>query len=137
VIFADTNVVSETAKLEPDRMVARWIRQHDAELCLSSVVIGEIAFGIARVRPDERSIRLSGFMGETLRRFAGRIYSFDRDAALIYGEVMGETMRRGRGLSDTDGMIAAIALRHGASLATRNIAHFTQIGLVIVNPWER
>jgi toxin FitB len=50
---------------------------------------------------------------------------------------MGETMRRGRGLSDTDGMISAIALRHGASLATRNIAHFTQIGLVIVNPWER
>jgi toxin FitB len=35
-----------------------------------------------------------------------------------------------------DGMIAAIALRHNASLATRNIRHFQGIGLTLINPWE-
>jgi hypothetical protein len=35
--------------------VQRWLEMHDAELALSTVVIAELAFGIAKIRPDERA----------------------------------------------------------------------------------
>lgn len=35
-----------------------------------------------------------------------------------------------------DGQIAAIALMHGMSVATRNVGDFEPAGVAIVNPWE-
>jgi len=32
-------------------------------------------------------------------------------------------------------MIAGIVLAHHASLATRNVAHFSNISAAVVNPW--
>ena len=42
----------------------------------------------------------------------------------------------GRRLSIQDGQIAAVALVHGMSVATRNVADFEAAGVAIVNPWE-
>lgn len=40
-------------------------------------------------------------------------------------------------MSTEDGQIAAIALRHDLSLATRNVKDFQGIaGLVVINPWQ-
>ena len=42
----------------------------------------------------------------------------------------------GRPLSVEDGMIAAIAAAHGATLATRNPKDFEDLGIDLVDPWE-
>ena len=60
---------------------------------------------------------------------------FDEEAALIYGRIMGEAERKGRKMSTPGGMIAAIALKHDAPLATRNTVHFGIEGLRLVDPW--
>jgi predicted nucleic acid-binding protein len=49
---------------------------------------------------------------------------------------MGEASLRGRPMSVTDGMIAAIAMVNGGRLATRNLKHFEGTGLDLVSPWE-
>jgi toxin FitB len=36
----------------------------------------------------------------------------------------------------SDGMIAAIAMRHNATLATGNAKDFAFLGLEVVNPWD-
>lgn len=54
MIFLDTNVVSETLRRSPEPAVIAWLVKHDAELALSAVAIAEIAFGIAKIRPDQR-----------------------------------------------------------------------------------
>lgn len=136
MIFLDTNVVSETFKKEPSEAVIAWLIRHDVELALSSVVIGEIAYGIAKIRDDERVPRLERSLQDWRRRFAGRIYGFDEEAALAYGETMGDTRRRGHPMSAPDGMIAAIAKTKGATLATRNRTDFQYCGLALINPWE-
>jgi predicted nucleic acid-binding protein len=136
VIFADTNLVSETVKPQTHPRVAAWIRQHDAELAISTIVLAEIAYGIARVRPLERAKRLEGFVAETRRHFAGRIYPFDENAALVYGEIMGGAALAGKPLSVPYGMIAAIAIARKAPLATRNTADFSFLKIGLVNPWE-
>ncbi|MFL0693554.1 MAG: type II toxin-antitoxin system VapC family toxin [Agrobacterium tumefaciens] len=136
MIFLDTNVVSETFKKEPSEAVIAWLIRHDAELALSSIVIGEMAYGIAKIRDDERAPRLERSLQDWRRRFAGRIYGFDEEAALTYGEIMGDARRRGHPMSAPDGMIAAIAKTKDAALATRNVTDFQHCGLSLINPWE-
>ncbi|MBX9467308.1 MAG: type II toxin-antitoxin system VapC family toxin [Rhizobium sp.] len=136
MIFLDTNVVSETLKKQPNAAVIAWLIRHDGELALSSIVIAEIAYGIAKIRDDERAPRLERSLKDWRSRFAGRIHSFDEEAAMAYGEIMGDAKRHGQSMSAPDGMIAAIARTKGGALATRNGVDFRHCGLELINPWE-
>jgi len=136
LIFLDTNVVSETLRKMPDPAVIAWLVRHDAELALPTVTIAEIAFGIAKVRPDRRAVRLERGLADWRHRFADRIFGLTEAAALAYGEIMGAASRQGLGMSAPDGMIAAIVQVNGGRLATRNMADFRTTGLALISPWD-
>lgn len=65
-----------------------------------------------------------------------RIFSLTDEAALAYGEIMGQAARRGRAMTAPDGMIAAIARVNGGRLATRNLKDFETTDLELFNPWD-
>lgn len=136
MIFVDTNVISESLKKAPDPSVMAWLERYDAELALPTVALGEIAYGIAKIRPDQRAKRLEQGLGEWRKRFADRIFALTEEAALAYGEIMGNASLKGQPMSAPDGMIAAIARINGGKLATRNLSDFTTTGLKLVSPWE-
>lgn len=136
MIFLDTNVVSETLKKSPDEGVMAWLVRHDAELALPTVTIAEIAFGIQKIRPDQRADRLAQGLAEWRRRFADRIFGLTDEAALAYGDIMGSAVRSGRAMSSPDGMIAAIVRVNGERLATRNVNDFQTTGLELISPWD-
>jgi predicted nucleic acid-binding protein len=136
LILADTNVLSEMMRPRSNRTVEKWFEQNDSDVWLTSVVIAEIAFGIERIRPDERSPKLAAKLNGYVARFESRTLAFDSIDAVIYGSLMGQSQRRGIQISTPDGMIAAIALRNNAVLATRNVKDFGGLGVKVVNPWE-
>jgi hypothetical protein len=136
VIFVDTNVVSETLKKSPDSNVVAWLVRFDAELALPTVTIAEIAYGVEKIRPDQRAARLEASLADWRRRFADRIYGLTEDAALAYGAIMGAAARVGRPMSAPDGMIAAITKVNAGRLATRNRADFELTGLELISPWD-
>lgn len=136
MIFLDTNVVSETLRKTPASAVIAWLARNDAELSLPTITIAEIAFGIGKIRPDERALRLEQGLASWRHRFADRIFPFTETAALAYGEIMSAALRQGRPMSAQDGMIAAIALTNGGRLATRNLTDFATTGLELVCPWD-
>ena len=136
MIFLDTNVISETLKKAPNEAVLAWLVRHDAEMALPTVTIAEIAFGIGKIRPDQRAERLEQGLSDWRRRFADRIFGLTEEAALAYGEIMGTAVRQGRGMSAPDGMIAAIARVNGGRLATRNLTDFATAGLDLISPWD-
>jgi hypothetical protein len=136
VIFLDTNVVSETLRKSPDPAVVAWLVRYDAELALPTVTIAEIAFGIAKIRPDQRTVRLEQGLADWRHRFADRIFGLTEEAALAYGEIMGAASRQGFGMSAPDGMIAAIARVNGGRLATRNLTDFRTTDLDLTSPWD-
>ncbi len=113
-----------------------WLVRHDAELALPTVTIAEIAYGIRRIRPDQRANRLEEGLAAWRRRFAGRIFRFTEEAALAYGDIMGDAGRQGRPMSAQDGMIAAITRVNGGRLATRNLTDFATTGLDLLSPWR-
>ncbi|EPE94031.1 type II toxin-antitoxin system VapC family toxin [Rhizobium grahamii] len=136
MIFLDTNVVSETLRKDSNEAVMAWLVRFDAELALPTVTVAEIAFGIQKMRPDQRAERLEQGLTEWRRRFADRMFGLTEEAALAYGEIMGQAVRQGQAMSVPDAMIAAIARVNGGRLATRNVRDFDTTGLALVNPWD-
>jgi len=136
LIFLDTNIVSETLRKSPNEAVIAWLVRDDAELALPTVTIAEIAFGIQKIRPDQRAERLEQGLSDWRRRFAARIFGLTEEAALAYGDIMGLAARQGRWMSAPDGMIAAIARVNGGRLATRNLDNFATSGIQLISPWE-
>jgi predicted nucleic acid-binding protein len=136
LIFLDTNVISETLRKTPDSAVIAWLVRNDAELALPTVTIAEIAFGIGKIRPDQRAARLEQGLASWGHRFADRIFAFTEAAALAYRDIMSAALRRGRPMTAPDGMIAAIVRVNGGHLATRNLPDFATAGLVLVSPWD-
>ena len=135
MIFLDTNVLSESLRKTPNLDVIDWLVRNDAQLALPTVTIAEIAFGIRKIHPDQRAARLEQGLASWRRRFSGRIFGLTESAAMAYGEIMGEAVRRGRPMSAPDGLIAAIATVNGGRLATRNLGDFSTTGLELISPW--
>ena len=136
MIFLDTNVISETLRRTPNPAVVAWLVRNDAELALPTVTIAEIAFGIEKIRPDQRAARLEQGLASWRHRFADRIFPLTEAAALAYGEIMSAAFRRGRPMTAPDGMIAGVVRVDGGRLATRNLPYFETAGLELICPWD-
>lgn len=138
MIILDTNVVSELWKPIPDRKVLSWLdRQAKERLHLSAVSEAEILYGLHLLAPGKRRNQLEKFFErEVLGTLSGEILAFDSAAAKAYGVLAAVKRAAGRPMPQADAMIAAIAVVHGATLATRNTKDFRDCGIELVNPWE-
>ena len=134
----DTNVVSELVAREPDPRVVRWVDELDPQgVYLSVVTIGELQKGIEKLPDSRRKGDLREWIeGDLLVRFDGHILVLDVGAMLVWGAMMGRLERAGRPLPALDSIIAALALHHDCTLATRNEADFEGTGVRIANPWK-
>lgn len=134
----DTCVISEFTKKLPDAKALRWMQMRDdSELYVSSVTVGELRKGIERLpREDVRRKRLEVWFSALVESFAGRIVPFDRDAAVAWGRVVGESLRTGRARSLIDMQIAATASVAKMTLVTRNVKDMEGVGVSVLNPFE-
>ena len=136
MILVDTSVLSELTKPKPEDRVVNWLEMNEPALAAPTIALAELRYGIERLPQGRRRSSLQQFWQTTRDRFRGRIFSFDERAAETYGEVAAVAERAGRRLNVQDGQIAAIALVHRMTVATRNTGHFEAAGVAIVNPWE-
>jgi toxin FitB len=134
----DTNVISELVKPQADARVAAWYGSWPtADLYLSTVTIGELAAGIELMPTGRRRRVLEEWLDDLiLVSFAGRLLGFDVETARVFGRLMGLARRGGRPTHIADAQIAAVALAHGLSVATRDVADFAGFGVALVNPFE-
>lgn len=134
----DTNVLSEVQRPKPDANVLAWLDQADEDRTyLSVITVGEIARGVAQLDEGKRKAALQLWLDLDLpARFGNRLLPIDRETAVIWGQLMAEAKRVGRGLPVMDGWIAASAVRHGFTLVTRNARDFAGIELGLLDPWS-
>jgi predicted nucleic acid-binding protein len=137
MIILDTNVLSELLLPSPNPVVVDWLaEQTPASVFTTSITEAEILYGLRLLPEGRRRRELEAAILPIFREdLAGRVLSFDRDAADIYATIATARRTAGRPISQFDAQIAAITLSCGASLATRNEADFREIGLEVINPW--
>ena len=136
MILLDTNVLSELTRARPAPQVVAWLEENEPRLALPVITLAELRYGIARLAEGRRKSSLIRFWNMSRERFVGRIFSFDDRAAGAYGDIVAAAERAGTPINVGDGLIAAIALVHGMSIATRDVGDFEVAGAPLVNPWD-
>jgi len=137
-VLLDTNVLSELMRPQPSSDVLDWfVQQAGTEFYTSSITQAEMLLGVALLSGGKRRDAIADAVEQMFEQdFAGRCLPFDDLAAHEYAALVAARYKSGLPVSTEDAQIAAIALRHGLTLATRNAKDFRNIsGLVLLDPW--
>jgi toxin FitB len=131
----DTNVISELRKgRKTDPNVKKWAEAlPSASLYISVISLLELEIGILLIqrRDKEQGAILREWMDRhVLPTFSGRILAIDTAVAQRCA-----TLHVPNPHADRDALIAATALVHGLTVATRNVTDFERTGVGVVNPW--
>ena len=130
IYLADTNVVSEFVKKNPNPQVMQWTETVTL-LAISVVTIEEAHFGLAW-RPDARKLELFNAIAQRMHA----VYPVTESIARRTGVLRGQFQAQGIARSAPDMLIAATAQEHQLIIATRNVRDFLGSGVQVVNPFE-
>jgi toxin FitB len=139
MIVLDTSVVSALMRLPPDPTVLSILdsRERD-EIWTTSVTFFEIRLGIERLPNNRRRAQLEADARQAFETvFEGRIAEFDHNAARHAASVAADPQLRGRPIDFRDTLIAGIVLSRQAEFATRNVRHFADLDVPVIDPWAR
>jgi predicted nucleic acid-binding protein len=128
-VLADTNIISEIMRPQPDPQVDSWFRGLSG-VSISIITVEEIISGLRRKQFLEKEAWFRRFIAQALR-----VLPLDIEAAIWTGEMRGRLAASGTTVHQADAFIAATAWRHGLVLATRNTRDFENFGIALVNPF--
>lgn len=122
-LLLDTNVV--IAIFNRDQLVVEKVQSY--AVFLPTVVLGELYYGAyASSRVATNLTRLEEFASQVA------VMAVSRFTGSVYGKIKNQLRAAGRPIPDNDIWIAAVAVQHGFTLATRD-DHFRHIdGLEVV-----
>ena len=127
----DTNVCVDYLNGRYPAVVARVQSSAPDDLCLSSVVVGELRYGADRSsRPKTNHSRIDSLVAEI------ECLDFDLRAATLYGRVRSGLEKVGRPIGPNDMLIAAHALSRRLVLVTDNVDEFRRVKGLKVENWR-
>jgi hypothetical protein len=137
MIILDTNVLSALMSTAPEAAVVAWLDRQPAEsVWITSITLFEARFGLALLPKGRRHQTLEAAFARLLKEdLENRVLDFDSAAATEAASLAAERQRAGRPVDMRDTQIAGIALARRATLATRNVRHFRDLKVPVVDPW--
>jgi tRNA(fMet)-specific endonuclease VapC len=131
IYLLDTNTCIVFLNQASSQVRARLSQIRRDEVALCNIVKAELYFGAYK------SLRKEQNLAVLKRFFAGfPILDFDEQAAECYGRIRTELEEKGQPIGPYDLQIAAIALRHGATLVTHNVREFTRVTGLLFEDWQ-
>lgn len=132
----DTNVISEVARPKPDEGVLEFLAGQQSPH-VSIITIHELVYGIERLQTgSQRQKKLQKLIDEFLDTFAENILPATESIARMAGAIRAKGHKEGHTAELADVLIAATALVHGLTIATRNVGDFERLGVPTLNPWD-
>ena len=136
MIILDTNVISALMNDPPEAEVVAWLdQQARTSIWTTSVTVFEIQAGLGTLPVGKKQAALSQVFERIMDRLDHRVAVLDEEAARLAANLASYRQKKGRVGDLRDTMIAGIVLARHASLATRNVTHFADIGATVINPW--
>ena len=138
MILLDTNVLSALMRKEPEVQVVRWLdRQPRNSVWTTAITVFEVRFGLQSMATGKRQRALAEAFETLLTDLLdNRVAGFDSAAAAQAAALMAARQKKGLPEELRDTMIAGIVLATHATLATRNVRHFEDLAISVMNPWE-
>lgn len=133
MLLLDTNIISAMRRPDRNPRVAAWAASVAPEdFFLSVVSVMELQRGVDRLRgrDESQAAILDRWLDAVLTDYDARILPLTIPIARRWGR-LAHTI----GNSDLDLAIAATALEHGLTVATRNVAHFAPAGVATLDPF--
>lgn len=131
-VALDTNTISYAMRGVPS-VLAHWRATPRAELGVPAIVAYELRYGLARLpetvaRPKQQALQtvLSSV----------QILGFDDECSRLAAALRAELERAGTPIGPHDILIAATAMRHGATLVTANLREFQRVRGLSVTSWH-
>lgn len=137
MIILDTNVLSALMRHAPEPSVVAWLDEQPAEsIWLTSITVFEARFGLGLLPAGKRRKHLeASFEHLLLDDLQERVLPVDLDAASHAATIAVARQKSGKVVDIRDTLIAGIAVARRATLATRNLKHFDDLSISLVNPW--
>ena len=102
------------------------------EVAISAVTAGELYEGAHRsFHPAGEVVKAERFLAPI------EVLPLGHEEAREWGLIEAELRKAGKPIEAEDGMIAATARRHGLTLVTGNLKHFSRIDGLLVVDWEK
>ena len=128
--LCDTNVVSALFKRTPNNLVLDWLARHDS-IFLSVVTVEEIYCGLSHRNANRKMEWFDKFV-----QLRCHVFPVTHNIAKQCGVLRGQFLRDGISRTQADLLIAATAIVHDLTLATRNVRDFENCGIPILNPFS-
>jgi toxin FitB len=137
MIILDTNVLAALMRNVPEAPVVAWLdRQPVESVWITSLTLFEARLGLALLPSGRRRTALETAFARLLKEdLENRVLDFDSAAATEAASLAAARQKIGRPVDMRDTQIAGIALTRRATLATRNVRHFSDLRISIVDPW--
>lgn len=134
IYLVDANVLSEPTKDVADSKVVAWLDANESDLVVDSIIIGELRIGILALPRGRKRERLEQWYESVVETID--CIPWDSTVSQRWAALVVELKRKGKTVPLLDGMIAATALQHGLTVATRNTRDFQKTGVKTFNPFE-
>ncbi len=137
MIILDTNVLSALMRTTPEAAVVTWLDHQPAEsVWITSITLFEARLGLALLPKGRRRQTLETAFALLLEvDLENRVLDFDSAAAGEAATLAAERQKSGRPVDIRDTQIAGIALARRAAVATRNVRHFRDLKIPVMDPW--
>jgi len=113
--------------------VIEWLRVHEDDLVVDAIVLGELRAGILAYPAGRKRRQLEEWFASVVESV--ECLPWDARVSPRWAELVARLRRRGQALPLLDSMIAATALEHGLTIATRNVRDFRRAGVSVIDPF--
>jgi predicted nucleic acid-binding protein len=134
IYLVDANVLGEPTRPAPSSKVIDWLSANEQDIVVDPMVLGELYIGILALPRGHKRTKLEQWFEALVRTI--ECLPWDATIARRWALLVADLRRRGEPLPLLDGMIAATALHHDLTIATRNTRDFKRARVKVLNPFE-
>ena len=133
IFLVDANVLSEATKPQPLARVIEWLGVNESEIAIDPIILGELRFGISLLPAGARRLKLERWFARGIEKM--HCLPWQAATGMRWAKLLADLRAAGNSMPVKDSLIAASALVHGLTLATRNKRDFMKAGVKIINPF--